>query len=77
MNRAFLIRRLLVPGLLLWGGVSAGPARAQAPAATGKAQFFAVVGALILPRLARIGDLTARRDVAALARELADIKAMY
>ena len=40
-------------------------------------EFFAVVGALILPRLARIGDLTARRDVAALARELADIKAMY
>ena len=45
MNCAFIIRRLLVPGLLLWGGVSAGPARAQAPAATGKAQLFAVVGA--------------------------------
>ena len=40
-------------------------------------EFFAIVGALILPRLKDISALIANRDVAGLSRELADIKAMY
>jgi hypothetical protein len=40
-------------------------------------QFFAIVGALIGPRFSNIADLVGRRDVPGLARELADIKAMY
>ncbi len=40
-------------------------------------EFFAIVGALILPRLGDMADLIARRDVSGLSRELADIKAMY
>jgi hypothetical protein len=40
-------------------------------------QFFAVVGALIAPRLAAIADAVARNDKAALVKELLDIKAMY
>ena len=40
-------------------------------------EFFAIVGALILPRLKDISEFIAKRDVAGLARELADIKAMY
>jgi hypothetical protein len=39
--------------------------------------FFSVTGALIGPRLATIADHVVRRDVAGLARELADIKSMY
>ncbi len=40
-------------------------------------QFFAVVGALIAPRLPAIASLVARRDVEGLARELAEIQGMY
>lgn len=40
-------------------------------------EFFAIVGALILPRLKDMADLIARRDVEALSRELAAVKAMY
>jgi hypothetical protein len=40
-------------------------------------QFFAIVGALISPRLSNIASLVARRDIDALAAELADIKSMY
>ncbi len=40
-------------------------------------QFFAVVGALIAPRLPAITNLVARRDVEGLAKELAEIQAMY
>lgn len=40
-------------------------------------QFFAVVGALIAPRLPTIADLVGRRDETGLAAELADIRAMY
>ena len=40
-------------------------------------QFFAVVGALISPRLPAIANLVARRDETGLAAELADIRAMY
>lgn len=40
-------------------------------------QFFAVVGALILPRLAAIATLVAEGDAEGLASELADVKAMY
>ena len=40
-------------------------------------QFFAVVGALIAPRLPAIAGFVAKRDVAGLAAELADIRAMY
>ncbi|WP_119390004.1 hypothetical protein [Taklimakanibacter lacteus] len=40
-------------------------------------QFFAVVGALIAPRLPVIESLVAKRDVAGLARELAEIQGMY
>jgi len=40
-------------------------------------EFFAIVGALILPRLKDISALIAKRDVASLSTELADIKAMY
>ena len=40
-------------------------------------QFFAVVGALIAPRLPAIESLVAKRDVAGLARELAEIQTMY
>jgi hypothetical protein len=40
-------------------------------------EFFAVVGALIEPRLSTIADLVAKRDEGGLAAELADIKAMY
>ncbi|MBI2718367.1 MAG: hypothetical protein HY245_03090 [Rhizobiales bacterium] len=40
-------------------------------------EFFAVVGALILPRLGRIAELSGNRDLAGLARELSDIKALY
>ncbi|MGE3875314.1 MAG: hypothetical protein AB7F74_20360 [Parvibaculaceae bacterium] len=40
-------------------------------------QFFAVVGALISPRLPAITALVASRDAAGLARELAEIQTMY
>lgn len=40
-------------------------------------QFFAVVGALIGPRLNTIAALIAQRDVSGLAAEFADIRAMY
>jgi hypothetical protein len=40
-------------------------------------EFFAIVGALILPRLKDISALISKRDVAGLSRELAEIKAMY
>ena len=40
-------------------------------------QFFAVVGALIAPRLPVIESLVAKRDVAGLAKELAEIQQMY
>jgi hypothetical protein len=40
-------------------------------------QFFAVVGALIAPRLPAIATLVANRDVEGLARELAEIQTMY
>jgi hypothetical protein len=40
-------------------------------------EFFAIVGALILPRLKDIAAFIAKRDVAGLSRELASIKAMY
>lgn len=40
-------------------------------------QFFAVVGALISPRLPAIASLVANRDVAGLAQELAEIRTMY
>lgn len=45
MNRALLVRFLLVPGMMLWGAFWPGPARGQAPAGSGKAQLFAVMGA--------------------------------
>jgi hypothetical protein len=40
-------------------------------------EFFAIVGALIAPRLGAIAALTRANDTAALARELESIKAMY
>jgi hypothetical protein len=40
-------------------------------------EFFAIVGALILPRLKDISALIAKRDVTGLSTELANIKAMY
>lgn len=40
-------------------------------------QFFAVVGALIAPRLPAIADMVMKRDETGLAAELADIRAMY
>jgi hypothetical protein len=40
-------------------------------------QFFAVVGALISPRLPAITALVANRDVDGLAKELAEIQTMY
>lgn len=40
-------------------------------------QFFAVVGALISPRLPAIASLVANRDVEGLAKELAEIQTMY
>ncbi|MGE0237141.1 MAG: hypothetical protein AB7F09_22410 [Parvibaculaceae bacterium] len=40
-------------------------------------QFFAVVGALISPRLPAITALVASRDVEGLAKELAEIQTMY
>jgi hypothetical protein len=40
-------------------------------------EFFAIVGALITPRLDRITALISAHDVSALSAELADIKAMY
>jgi malonyl CoA-acyl carrier protein transacylase len=40
-------------------------------------EFFAIVGALILPRLKDISAFIANRDVAGLSAELANIKAMY
>jgi hypothetical protein len=40
-------------------------------------QFFAVVGALISPRLPAITSLVANRDVEGLAKELAEIQTMY
>jgi hypothetical protein len=40
-------------------------------------EFFAIVGALILPRLKAISVLISNRDATGLSRELADIKAMY
>ena len=40
-------------------------------------QFFAVVGALISPRLPAIATLVAHRDVDGLAKELAEIQTMY
>ena len=40
-------------------------------------EFFAIVGALILPRLKDISAFIAKRDVASLSKELANIKAMY
>lgn len=40
-------------------------------------QFFAVVGALIAPRLPAIATLVANRDVEGLAKELAEIQTMY
>ncbi|WP_119271867.1 hypothetical protein [Taklimakanibacter deserti] len=40
-------------------------------------QFFAVVGALIAPRLPTISTLVAHRDVQGLAKELAEIQTMY
>jgi len=43
----------------------------------GEDQFFAVVGALISPRLPAITALVAHRDVEGLARELAEIQGMY
>jgi len=39
--------------------------------------FFAITGALILPRLKTVAALIATRDETGLARELAQIKAMY
>jgi hypothetical protein len=43
----------------------------------GEDEFFAIAGALILPRLKDISRLIGARDEAGLAREFADIKAMY
>ena len=40
-------------------------------------EFFAIVGALILPRLKDISAFIAKRDVAGLSMQLASIKAMY
>ncbi len=40
-------------------------------------QFFAIVGALIAPRLPAIASLVARRDIAGLAAELTEIRGMY
>ena len=40
-------------------------------------EFFAIVGALILPRLKDISAFIANRDVTGLSTELASIKAMY
>ncbi len=40
-------------------------------------QFFAVVGALIGPRLGAMAEMISRRDAGGLARELAEIKHMY
>jgi hypothetical protein len=40
-------------------------------------EFFAVVGALISPRLDRLAGLAKTRDQAGLARELAEIKGLY
>jgi hypothetical protein len=40
-------------------------------------EFFAIVGALILPRLEKLSRLIADHDVAALTTELNDIKAIY
>jgi hypothetical protein len=40
-------------------------------------QFFAIVGALIGPRLDPMAGMITRRDAEGLARELAEIKAMY
>jgi hypothetical protein len=40
-------------------------------------EFFAVVGALIGPRLDRLAELAKTRDQAGLARELAEIKGLY
>lgn len=40
-------------------------------------EFFAIVGALIQPRLATISKLIRQRDVTELSRELQNIKAMY
>ena len=43
----------------------------------GDDEFLAITGALILPRLQAIAALTAARDEAGLARELADLKSIY
>jgi len=40
-------------------------------------QFFAIVGALIAPRLPAIASLVAKRDIAGLAAELTEIRGMY
>lgn len=40
-------------------------------------QFFAIVGALIAPRLPTIASLVAKRDIAGLAAELTEIRGMY
>ena len=40
-------------------------------------EFFAIVGALILPRLKDMTALIEKRDVVGLSKELVDIKAMY
>ena len=40
-------------------------------------QFFAIVGALIGPRLDAMAEMISRNDAAGLARELAEIKGMY
>lgn len=40
-------------------------------------QFFAIVGALIAPRLPAIAGLVAKRDIAGLAAELTEIRGMY
>jgi hypothetical protein len=40
-------------------------------------EFFAVVGALVLPRLKVIAKLIEARDVSGLAKQLDDIRDMY
>ncbi|MDQ2769721.1 MAG: hypothetical protein M3Y54_04385 [Bacteroidota bacterium] len=78
MKSATLFHHWLVPGLLLWGGLGAGLARAQAPAATGKAQLFAVVGAgkaaqFSLPQVRLADEAVAER----INREIAAVVMSY
>ena len=78
MKSATLIHQWLVPGLLLWGGLGGGLARAQAPSAIGKAQLFAVVGAgkaaqFSVPQVRLADEVVAER----INREIAAVVMSY